>query len=129
MKEIWVKLYCCNEIEVSNLGNLKRLERKLMDGRTYKESIIPISYKNKYARFAYTYNGKRYFMSVHRAVFFSFNDVDIPKDKYRFVVDHIDENKHNNRLDNLQLISQSHNVLKSLKNDTRSMERLHQQTT
>lgn len=86
----------------------------LMDGRRYKESIIPICNKNKYSRFAYTHKGKRYFLSVHRAVFFSFNDVEIPKDKYRFVIDHIDEDKHNNRLSNLQLISQSHNVLKSL---------------
>lgn len=123
MKEVWVKLFCCDEVEVSNLGNLRRLKRKLEDGRVFKQKDIPLCYKQRYVRFAYTYKGKRKFMSVHRAVFFSFNDCEIPENSYKVIVDHIDENKHNNRLDNLQLITQSQNVRKH--NDTRSLEQLH----
>lgn len=120
MDETWVKLYCCDEVEVSTLGNIRRTDRILADGRMFKGANVPICYKQKYGRFSYTYKGKRHFMSVHRAVFFSFNDIEIPKDKHRIIVDHIDNNKHNNRLDNLQLITQSENVIKSLNMDYNS---------
>jgi len=115
MSEIWAKLYCCEEIEVSNLGRARRLDRLLIDGRKYKGSEIPICYKHKYIRFAYTYKGVRKFISMHRAVYFSFSGKPIPRESRKIVVDHIDEDKHNNRLENLQLISQSSNVIKSLK--------------
>ena len=114
--EVWVTLYCCSEIAVSDLGNLKRLTRTTKDGRLFQEIDIPICYKQRYARFAYTHNGDRKFMSVHRAVFFSFNQVSIPKDRHRIIVDHVDNNTHNNRADNLQLITQSENVIKANKN-------------
>ena len=116
MTEVWVKLYCCDEVEVSSLGRVRRTDRRTADGRFFKSSIINPSKSNPYLRFAYTYKGKRYFESVHRAVYFSFVDIDPPRHtKYNYVVDHIDSDRANNRIDNLQLISQSKNVLKSLK--------------
>jgi len=120
MDEAWVKLYCCDEVEISNFGNIRRTDRFLTDGRMFKGGNVSICYKQTYGRFSYTYKGKRHFMSVHRAVFFSFNDIEVPKEKHRIVVDHIDGNKHNNRLENLQLITQSQNVIKSLNMDFNS---------
>ena len=113
MTEVWTKLYCCDEIEVSNLGRARRTERILMDGRRMKSSDIPVSKKFSYIRFAYTHKGKREHISMHRAVYFSFSKKD-PNDNKEFVVDHIDENKHNNRLSNLQLITRSSNTIKSI---------------
>lgn len=49
--------------------------------------------------FAYNEKGRRFY-SVARFVYECFNDV-IPNDKQ---IDHIDNNKNNNRLDNLQLL-------------------------
>ena len=117
MTEVWVKLYCCDEIEVSNIGRARRLDRLLMDGRKMKGSNIPLARKFRYIRFSYTYNGDRKTISMHRAVYFSFSKKS-PKDYEGFVVDHIDNDRHNNRIENLQLISQSSNVIKSIDNMT-----------
>lgn len=54
---------------------------------------------------------------VHTLVYTSFHNIDKPEG---LVIDHIDGNKHNNRIANLQLITQQENSVKSYINDESS---------
>jgi hypothetical protein len=53
---------------------------------------------------------RRYWKRVHRVVWEAFSG----ELKRNMVIDHIDENKGNNRLDNLQMITQSANRIKAI---------------
>ena len=112
----WTKLYCSDYYEVSDMGNVRSIERVVpharygkmkqkgrtlkicTDGRGY--SIVQISELDKSST-----------IRIHTAVFHSFNGTEPNGCRFN-VIDHIDGNKSNNRLDNLQRISQSENVLK-----------------
>ncbi len=63
---------------------------------------------NGYLQVAFRSDERRIYRSVHRLVYMAWKG-EIPGDK---VVDHIDANNLNNRADNLQLLSNSRNVLK-----------------
>jgi len=98
--------------QVSNLGNVKSLERKVKEVRGFrkiKEKILKQSksgsgylqvnlYKNKIP--------KRY--SVHQLVAIAFLN-HIPNG-YKIVVNHIDLNRINNNVNNLELITQRDNA-------------------
>jgi hypothetical protein len=114
--EKWTKLYCSDYYEVSDMGNVRSVERVVphkrygqmrvkgkplkicTDGRGY--SIIQISELDKSST-----------IRIHTAVFNSFNKTKPNGCRYN-VIDHIDGDISNNRLENLQRITQSENVLK-----------------
>ena len=96
--------------EISNFGNVKSLERTNSMSRRVKERILKQSIAgNSYLRVK-LFNGIRY---VHQLVAICFLN-HLPNGN-KIVVDHIDNNKSNNRLDNLQLVTQRENTSKDRK--------------
>ena len=107
--------------EVSNFGNVKSLKREfLINGKypsTVKEKILRQTLnKDGYYRILLYKDGKREQFNIHILVAMVFLG-HVP-DGHKIVVDHIDNNKLNNNLTNLQLITHRENISKDKKNGT-----------
>ena len=90
--------------QVSNEGDIKSLKKK-------EETILkPSIDKNGYSRVSLYKKGKGKKLYVHRLVIQAFEG-EVPKGK-NLVVDHIDNDKSNNKLVNLQVISSRKNSSK-----------------
>lgn len=100
MKEIWKPIRNYNNYEVSNLGNVRN-----------KEKILKLSLSTSgYYKIGLWKNGKMKNKYIHRIIIENFYNV-LPKDK-KTVIDHIDNNKLNNRIDNLQIVTNRYNSIK-----------------
>jgi hypothetical protein len=113
--EVWKSLFGYEGIyEVSNFGNVKSLSRIIKNnGGHYlsKESLLKIYTDNLgYLRVGLCKNSISKKFRIHILVAISFLN-HTPK-KYKLIVDHIDNNKKNNNLDNLQIITQRLNSSK-----------------
>lgn len=121
-EEIWKDipgyegLYQC-----SNLGEVRSLDRYIKSnsnnlqfkkGKLKNKRICSVGY---YITDLYKENKRKTFR-IHQLVAITFLN-HIP-DKYKFVVDHIDNNPLNNNLNNLQIISVRENSSKDKKNGT-----------
>lgn len=120
MEEIWrdIKEYE-GLYQISNLGRVKSLERVSKHTKGYmvhyKEKILtPTSEKNGYARVILTKNGtsKCTHHSVHRLVAKAF----LPNPKNLPEVNHIDEDKINNCVDNLEWCTHKYNSNYGMRN-------------
>ena len=115
MREIWTTTYCSPFYEVSNLGNVRSVdrERQWRFGKAQKikgKALTPRVEKAGYTLFDLMLdNGKKKTIRLHQLVYHSFKDT-LPMKE--MVVDHIDGDKSNNSLDNLQFISHSDNCAK-----------------
>lgn len=105
--------------EVSNKGRVRSLPKYRA-----KESIVLKQYVSKANGYCYVqlsdenHNIKTH--RVHKLVIEAFTDYRSNGYKYPYIViNHIDENKANNRLDNLEVCSQYENLHKSTKYQTR----------
>lgn len=96
---------------VSNLGNVKSLQRITMHMggiRTKKEKILkPSINKNGYKTVGLCVNNKRITNYIHTLVCESF--LNHERNGFNIVVNHIDNNKLNNNLDNLELVTNRYN--------------------
>ena len=93
--------------QVSSFGRVKSLKFK-------KERILKAETKNKnYLKVCLRIDNKNSIKTVHQLVAIAFLNHTINKGK--IVVDHIDNNKFNNCLENLQLISHRENISKDKK--------------
>ena len=105
MKEIWKDIKEYEGIyQVSNMGNVRRK----------KDNYIFKINKNSrgYRIITLTKNKKEYNLSVHRLVANTF----IPNPDNLPQVNHIDGNKMNNKVDNLEWCTQSYNMIHAFKN-------------
>jgi hypothetical protein len=104
MKEEWRPTHISDKYEVSNFGqvrnvNIGTIQKPRIDKYGYKELKL------------YLGNYKRKTIYVHQLVVGAFVDSEYRNKK--LVIDHIDNNKLNNNLDNLQLVSHRFNISKS----------------
>ena len=108
VREIWKDVQGYEgQYQVSNLGRVKSIKRKLANGRTVTEKILNSSSKKKtqdgYLMVALA--GKTF--RVNRLVATAF----VPNSDNKPVVNHIDGDKENNKADNLEWATISENML------------------
>jgi len=111
-KEIWKDVKGYEGIyQVSNLGSVKSLARFVKNRhskRLVKEKILSIANrKEKYSTIKLYKNSNGGAFEVHKLVAIAFLN-HIPNG-FKLVVDHINFNKHDNRIDNLQIITHREN--------------------
>lgn len=119
MKEIWKDIKGYEGLyQVSNLGNVKSLKRKRFNYRLQKiitvnsEKTLKSSLDGKNYLFVTLQNDKsRKNSKLHRLVAEAF----IPNPNNLPQVNHIDGNKHNNNVNNLEWCSGSYNVQESFR--------------
>ena len=96
--------------QVSNLGNVKSLNRtSIKEGRDYrvKEKILKTFLcSSGYPTVVLSNNGKKETLMVHRLVALHF----IPNPHKYEQINHKDENKNNNNVDNLEWCTQDYNL-------------------
>lgn len=111
MQEIWKTLEECDHLyAVSNLGRFKRLERKT--NKLFKEQILKLGrYSNNYLQFSVKINKKRITAISHRLVAKYF----IPNPENKPQVNHINSIKWDNRVENLEWVTVSENIIHSIK--------------
>ena len=105
--EEWKDITEFEGYQASNLGRVKSLERIDARGNKRKEKILkPQMLNNGYYRVALCKNSivKKYL--VHRLVWIAFNG-QIPEG---YEINHLDEVKSNNRLENLNLVTHKENI-------------------
>ena len=112
MEEVWTPLF---EYEgyymVSNFGEVKSVERKI-NNKIYKSHVLKLKDIRGYKNVGLSRDGKVKTKQVHRLVMLSFN---YNSDYKELQVNHIDGNKGNNKLDNLEWVTPSENQKHSYK--------------
>lgn len=97
--------------QISNLGKIKSLHRDCTKGRI----LNPAKNNRGYLRLGLSGNGKVRYDSVHRLVAEAF----IPNPKNLPEVNHIDGNKLNNRVENLEWVTKGENQVHAYKTGLR----------
>lgn len=104
MEEIWKDIYGFEGLyQISNLGRVKSLKNY---GGVKERLIKPKKTKGGYLCVSLWKDLKRYCKLIHRLVAQAF----IPnEDLFKTIVNHIDENKENNTVENLEWCTQEYN--------------------
>lgn len=124
MKELWKDI---TEYEgfyqVSNLGRIKSVERTVIDKRgvkqSFKEKILKPVFNHGYHRVTLTKNGECRIVRIHRIVaqeFLGFHD--------ELIVNHIDEDKTNNAVSNLEWCTPKENYHHSVEKQREKSKKL-----
>lgn len=106
LKEIWKSVKGYEDYEVSDLGNVRSLNY-YRSGKV--RELKPTLYNNGYLHVNLWKNGKMKKFYIHRLVYEAFRGA-IPKG---LTVDHVNNVKTDNRLENLQLLTQGDNTRKA----------------
>lgn len=113
--EIWKTVEGFENYQVSNLGRVKSLEKYYLMRNKHPlllaEKILKLSKSNKYLSIGFCINGKQKRISIHRLVALAF----IPNLENKPMVNHIDGNKLNNRVENLEWCTAKENTIHSFK--------------
>ena len=117
MEEIWKDIPGYEGIyQVSNLGNVKSLPRIMIKKGVFlsNEKILKSGINNLGYLSVVLFNKNTKTFKVHQLVAMAFLN-HIPDGTYRLVVDHINRDKLDNKVENLQIITQRKNVSKDKK--------------
>lgn len=124
-EEIWKDIPNYEGIyQVSNLGNVKSVPRKKMLPKNNmfcfsKEKILKPSINTRgYLQVVLCSNTERKTITIHMLVAVAFLNHSRQGNNGLIVIDHINEVKTDNRVDNLQITTQRINIHKSNKNKT-----------
>lgn len=114
--ELWKPIEGYENIyEISNYGRVKSLQRIVKKGiydiKLKEKILVQFINSNKYLHVTLSKNGICKNVKIHLLVASSFLNHK-PDGTHKIVIDHIDNNKLNNHLDNLQLISNRENCSK-----------------
>ena len=118
MKEIWKEVVGFKELyEVSNLGNVKSVDRYVcgkLNSKRFQKGKIMTAQKNRKGYFAVILhkNGIAHYFLIHRLVAISFIENPLNKEQ----INHIDMNKKNNSVDNLEWCTNLENMRHSYAN-------------
>lgn len=118
MIEIWkdIKGYE-GKYQISNLGNVRSLYDENQICKTPRTKMLRLCERNGYCTIVLSMKGKRKSLQVHRLVAEAF----IPNTKNKPFINHIDENRKNNNVNNLEWCTQLENVKHSLHKKIGSM--------
>ena len=113
--EVWKECYCDSNLEVSNLGRIRRIRTKKLLGHNTSGNYTMISTVNP--------KGERKHYTAQRLVFFTFHP-ELVKDADALQIDHINGIRRDNRLENLRALTNIDNTLFRDKNQgmIRSLE-------
>jgi len=101
-----------NSYQVSDLGNIRSIDRISFDGRKIKGRSIKTSINQfGYVKFNVSTKDGQKQLRVHRCVLEAFNPI-----QEKLIVNHIDGNKVNNKLENLEWCTDSENKLHAYTN-------------
>lgn len=125
-KEIWKKIDEFENYEISNFGRIRslpRLKRNYNSKKPYFAGgkILKINIKSNYSLISLRVNGKSFSRTIHRLVAKAF--ISNPKNKPE--VNHIDSNKHNNHVSNLEWATRDENLSHAIANDLRPIGENH----
>ena len=116
MEEIWKKIKNFSNYEVSNQGRVRSLDKQIKTKnnkiKIYKGKFLKsqLAWNKKYLCVGiYDDNGKQYRIPIHKLVAQTF----IPNPNNYEIINHLDENKFNNCVDNLEWTSLKENNLYS----------------
>lgn len=118
MKEIWKDIEEFDgDYQISNLGRLKSVARIVNGPRgevhLSDRLLSQVVNKRGYIEYQITHNGNHYSRKAHRLVAIAF--IDNPNNLPQ--INHIDGNKQNNTVENLEWCDNRHNVLHAYQND------------
>lgn len=116
MKEVWKDIEGYEDYyQVSNMGRVRSKDRQIMGGqglRTMKGKILkPQPNSSGYLRQQFKANGKCERFFIHRLVAEAF----IPMEEGNNIVNHLDSNPLNNRVDNLEWTTHKGNMHHAIK--------------
>lgn len=118
--EHWKDIPDFDGYQVSDLGRVRTHNKitssKLYKERHWKDRILKFkgeTYKTGYKVDLWK-NGKPHTMLVARLVGFTFYNQDI--NNHKLTIDHLDGNRLNNKLENLELVSLGENIRRAFKN-------------
>ena len=121
MKEIWKDIPNYEGYQVSNLGRVRTHNKttytKRHGVRNWKDRVLKYkgeTYNTGY-RVSLWKDGKCNTFLVARLVAFTFYNEDI--NNHKLTVDHVDGNRFNNNINNLELVSLAENIRRAFKND------------
>lgn len=108
--------------QASNLGRIRSIKRTILTKKGFRKIkgfiINPyVNKKNRYYSFSVSVCNVKKTINVHSFVYYAFNRLASVKKGY-FVIDHIDNNPLNNKIENLQLVTNRINGSKDRINGT-----------
>lgn len=120
MKLIWKDIDGAPGYQVSSDGMVKSVERVIKRGTNFlpiRERILKAWKRNKdYLSVGFWVDGRHRVFTVHRLVACAF----IPNPENKKEINHIDGNKENNSVENLEWVTPSENALHAFRNGLRT---------